>query len=191
MTIPQLPEILSYPKILNLNDIPEMSNKLVYVIRQYQLNGIAVLIVRQDGNVYIKAADFSGKILNPNNNKLYQQFINNHSKDIIRLMNTAHIPKAIYYIIYDNKLRLVDMRTSIDKFAGPGMLRDLFAKVIELQECIKTTQLTSDVIKAINNGTGTFAGDLILKSSAFKTITRGVKPKLQMYPLYALVSRSV
>lgn len=193
--LPKLPDLLPYPDIAEFDSLPEINDKFVYVIKAYQLCGITVLIYMKDGNVFIRSGDFDGKIINPTNSNvilsdLVRKFINNYSGKIINLMSAVNISQAIYYIINDNGvLRLVDLRTSINKFAGPGMVRDLYSKIIDTQEIIKTVRLTPDIIQAIKNGSGNFAGDLILKSSAFKTVTRGKSPNLKMLPMYALVKR--
>lgn len=191
----KVPEILPYPEILHLVDVPELINKFCYVIRWYPLSGLAILIYRDNEQVFFKFSEFNGKIINPMDDKnkynLYiKQFLKDKANKLVSLMKYAKIPQAMYYFsIYQDKMVLIDMRTSLNKFAGPGMLRDLFSKMVDTQEVIKTVQLTQDVINAIKEGANTYSGNLIIKPSAFKTITRQGKDKPILLPMYGIVTR--
>jgi hypothetical protein len=188
MTLPTLPSILAYPEIQKFDLIPEIVDQFVYVIKSYPTKGLTVLVYRKDETVYFKFGDFAGKTLDPTNNKQVKLFMEKYSAKFVELMATARIPQAIYYLVAEkDKMRLVDMRVSLNKFAGPGMLRDLYGKIIDTQEVLKTIQLNSETIEAIKKGTGSYKGGLILKTSVFKTVTRGNAPKLMMYPMYAKV----
>jgi hypothetical protein len=188
MTLPTLPAILAYPEIQKFDLLPEIIDQFVYVIKSYPNKGLTILIYRKDEYVYFKFGDFAGKIANPTNNKHIKLFMEKYSAKFVGLMTTARIPQAIYYVVIENDaMRLVDVRVSLNKFAGPGMLRDLYGKIIDTQEVLKTIQLNSETIEAIKKGTGTYKGGLILKTSVFKTVTRGNTPKLMMYPMYAKV----
>lgn len=186
--ITKLPELIAYPDIQKLDKIPEINDQFVYVVKSYPLKGLTVLIYRKDENVYLRFGDFNGKIIDPTSNKNIQTFMDKYSSKFIELMKVTKIPQAIFYFSIDkSNLRLVDMRTSLNKFAGPGMLKDLCGKIIDTQEVIKTVQLTADTLEAIKAGTGNYEGSILLKTSVFKTVTRGKAPKLNMYPMYAKV----
>jgi hypothetical protein len=187
-----VPQYLSYPKLLTLNDIPEIYNQFVYVIEGYQDKGFGALIYRSDDNVYIKFGDFDGKIIDMSKTqpKGVQIFVSKYFPKIINLMKTARIQQSIYYFtVAKDDICLVDMRTSLNKFSGPGMLRDLFAKIIPIQKVIKTATLNQDMLNSIKAGTGSYAGNLILKTSSFKTIIRNENNKQNMYPMYAVIKR--
>lgn len=190
----QIPDILAYPEVLKFTDITELHDKFVYVIKAYPLDGLAVMVYRADEQVYFKFADFDGKIIDPTGKHklcpLIQKFLSERVGKFVALMKSAHIPQAMYYfsVVKDN-LVLVDMRTSLNKFAGPGMLRDLFAKFTETQEVLKTVKLTPEAVEAIKSGTGNFSGDIILKTSAFKTVTRPGKDKQKLLPMYGIMQR--
>ena len=99
------------------------------------------------------------------------------------MMQAIQLDQAIFYIVKDDVYRLVDIRLSVDKFSGPGMVRDLFYKVVNTQEVISVINLDQDAIDAIIDGRGSYSGKLILKSSAFHTVYRDDK----VMPLYATV----
>ncbi len=82
-------------------------------------------------------------------------------------------------------MQLVDIRLSLDKFSGPGMVRDLFSKVIPTQEVMKVEILDDQSLEAIKNGVGNYSGDLIIKASTFSTIIRDQ----ELIPSYAIVQR--
>ena len=187
MSIVKLPDILPYPELKKFDDIPEIKDQFVYVIRSYSTKGLTVLIYRKDGNVYFKFGDFSGKTIDVNN-KSAKIFLEKYSAKFVELMNLVKIPQAIHYFTVEKDLlRLVDVRTSLNKFVSPGMLKDLYGKIVETQEVVKTVQLNSETISGIKGNKGNYKGSFIIKTSAFKTITRGTSPKLNMYPMYAKI----
>ena len=144
------------------------------------------MIVRQKEEVYIRIGDWDAKVINPMQSEAATTFVKKFSPHFISLMSSANIPQAVYYISVDGAdMRLVDIRTSLNKFAGPGMVRDLFAKIIDTQEVIKIDNLTPEAMTAIKNNEGSYVGDLIIKPSAFKTMDRN----RTMYPMYGLVQR--
>lgn len=188
VVIPQLPALLSYPKILKLDEMSELVGKFVYFIRAYPLQGLAVLIVRQKDDVFIRVGDWDGNALNPKESEAATTFIQKHSQAFVKLMSSAAIPQAIFYLsVNGSDMRLVDIRMSLNKFSGPGMVRDLFSKIVDTQEVIKIDNLTPEVLIAIKGNGGSYNGDLIIKPSAFKTVDRNKV----MYPMYGIVQRQI
>lgn len=187
----EIATIISYPTLLTLDETPELLGKLVYVVKAYPLNGLAVLMAYNKPNTSIRFGDWDGNYLNPlEPNPLISEFMQAHAPNFIGLMTSAKIKQALFYLSKDKDgLRLVDMRVALDKMVGPGMLRDLLSKVVATQEVVSTTGLTQETLAAIKKGDGIMAGDLIIKPSVFKTITRGEKPNMVMYPMYGMVSR--
>lgn len=186
LAIPQLPTLLSYPKLLPLNEVSDLGGKFVYFIRAYPLQGLAVMIVRQKDDVFVRIGDWDGKIINPTESPVATEFVKKYSQQFIGLMSSAKIPQAIFYVSVDGaEMRLVDIRLSLNKFSGPGMVRDLFSKIINTQEVIKVDNLTPEAMTAIKNNEGSYTGELIIKPSAFKTLERN---KI-MYPMYGIVLR--
>jgi len=190
-----VPDILAYPKILKLHEIPEIEGQFVYVIKEYKEEGLAIVIYRDEdeGSVYLAIGDFDGNPINVTNESHPLQwaaldFATHDSSKIVAMMKTAKIKKMILYISVgdDGDLRLVDLRTSLNKFYGPGMIRDLFGKIYPTQEVIKTIALDEDTLRAIKRGEGSYKGNLIFKCSKFKTVVRGK----EMLPLYAKIERS-
>lgn len=188
------PSSLAYPKILELKDVPEIEGQFVYVIEGYPEDGIAITISRdlKNDEVYLSINDWDGQPVDlTDKNHPYQwaalDFATHDSSNFVGIMRSANIHKMILYISIDEEeLKLVDLRTSLNKFYGPGMIRDLFAKIYSTQEVIKTIALDENTLDAIKIGKGSYEGNLILKCSKFKTITRGK----ELLPLYAKVIRS-
>lgn len=190
----KVPESLAYPNVLDLNKVPEIKGQFVYVIKGYPEDGLAITIARdiQNGEVFLSINDFDGKPIDlTDENHPYQwaalDFAQQDSSKFVSIMRSANIQKVILYVAVDgNELKLVDLRASLNKFYGPGMIRDLFGKIYPTQEVVKTIALDDQVLDAIKRGEGSYEGDLILKCSKFKTIVRGK----EMLPLYARVTRS-
>lgn len=189
----EIPTLIAYPRTLELKQIPEIKDQFVYVIKGYTEQGLTVMICRDlnSGEVFLSIGDFDANPIDLTNDanplqKIAIEFARNDSPGVIGLMKVAKISQLILYIaVYEKQPILVDLRISQNKFYGPGMIRDLFSKVYPTQEVIKTIALSQDTIEAINRGEGSYQGDLILKTSAFKTVTRGN----ELLPMYARVIR--
>jgi hypothetical protein len=186
--------LLSYPQLLTLDEVPELMGKLVYIVKGYPLNGLAVLMERSQDHTSTRFGNWDGNYISlmqptKEQDRLLEEFLKNHLNNFIGLMAAARIKQAIFYLSDNNGLQLVDMRTALDRMVGPGMLRDLLSKVIKTQEVVSTTGMTPETLAAIRRGEGSLTGDLIVKPSVFKTITRGENPSLFMYPMYGTVSR--
>ena len=186
------PALISYPSLLPLEEIPELMGKLVYVVKAYPLNGISVLMTYDPPNTTMRFGDWDGNQLAINQSKpvgrggeLIAEFMKSHAPNFIGLMAAAKIKKALFYLSDNNGLQLVDMRTAMDKMVGPGMLRDLLSQVITTQTVVNVTGLTPETLETLKKSDD----NLIVKPSVFKTITRGEKPNMVMYPMYGTVSK--
>lgn len=194
------PALISYPSLLALEEVPEMMGKLVYIVKAYPLNGITVLMTYDPNpptpasNTSMRFGDWDGNKIDPSNptgrgGELVLEFMRSHAPNFIGLMAAAKIKQALFYLSDNDGLQLVDMRTALDKMVGPGMLRDLLSQVVKTQTVINVTGLTPETLEIIKKGEKDLACDLIIKPSVFKTITRGDKPNMVMYPMYGTVSR--
>lgn len=182
----ELPDTLSYPEILPLENIKdELINKLVYIIQDYD-DGIALNILINGEDNVIRFSDWDGKLIEPLDNDLALQITNNYLANILQLLNVIKLSKCIIYIgRYKNDLAIVDVRTSLNKFVGPGMIRDLFSQVMETQRVNKVMPFEESTIEAIQDNKGSFEGNLIIKPSVFSTIENNQI----LYPLYGRVIR--
>ena len=104
-------------------------------------------------------------------------------------MKLIKIKQAQYFFSGENyeDLTLVDMQTSLNKFSGPGMLRDLFSKIGKTQEVLKVELIDERAIEAIKVGNGIYEGDIIIKPTRFRYYHDVDK---DMYtPLYLQIKR--
>ncbi len=190
-----LPEPLPYPLIHKLDVIAEIKNKFCYVIEEYPLEGIAMIIVRQHDYIGIRLADFNGKLIDVNDkgHKLYQyieQIMKEYNQRIITTLKLIGIPKVVLYFSADAGIaRLVDLRLSINKFCGPGYLHDFFApQGIPVQNKVDTVILDEEQIENIQNAKGDYhKGSFFLKPSAFKFIIRDNI----IIPLYGAIKHEI
>jgi hypothetical protein len=162
-----IPSLLAYPKILHIDEVPEIRNRLVYIIDNYELNGITILLFHNDGQMGMKFGDWDGNELN-NADCLNEYPIGK----LCQLMHTARIIQAQFYFSKD---KLVDIRTHLNRMVGPGMLKDLCGKLIPIQSIIDTQILSDETLAKIDK-------HVILKHSSFKIIMRGQ----ETIPLYAI-----
>jgi hypothetical protein len=94
---------------------------------------------------------------------------------LANLMKSAKIREACYYFSDFNKPVLVDVMISANKFLGPGMVRDIYAKIIPTQEIIEVVMLSTDNFSKFN---GKF-----IKPSRFKYVMEDK----EFRPLYGIV----
>jgi len=97
------------------------------------------------------------------------EYLNN----IYALMKYIRVDMLQMFIDTTNEFKLVDIQLSLNKYTGPGMLRDVFNPIISTQEVLAIEPLDDRALEAIKRGTGTYEGDLILKPSKFRLYEDG------------------
>lgn len=173
--IKQLPKLLSCPSLLQLNSANLLMHRMVYVIRHYGNVGISILITRRDDEIVVLCGDWNGNSidLSVENGKyvnICMDFLKSDLNLLIKTMCLIKLKQAQYFFaINDDKLILVDIQISMNKLTSPGMLSDIFSKVIKTQEVIVIETLDDRSLECITNGVGSYGGDLILKPSKFST----------------------
>ena len=184
----EIPDFIPYSPLFKLEDMKQLRGKLCYILKYYPETGISMIVSRNDNNVAIRLADFSGNFIDPQNeqDQYVTQIMMEYSRKIILTMRLINIPKALFYFSSDNGIaRLVDMRLSLNKFCGPGFLADIFGKQgIHIQERIgDPIQLDESNQKKLLDGIGDYSGGLVIKPSVFKFIVDGDK----IHPMYGVV----
>jgi hypothetical protein len=182
-----IPDVLPYPKLYQLKDIPEFKNKFCYILKSFPDNGLSVLILRDKGDICVRMGDFSGNIIDLNQPNDYVKQVSGFLSKIVTTMRCIAIPKAIFYFSNDNGVaRLVDMRLNTNKFCGPGYLYDFFGKQdIPVQVRIGEPIILDDtVISDLLCHQNAYKDNCVIKPSAFKTIIR----EDQIVPLYGVTS---
>src|SRR5262249_45335843 len=139
------------------------------VIRHYGKDGIAVAIVRQPKQDYIAVlcGDWYGNNLDlvevaPDNlTEACLKFVKDDLPLFLKVMQLIRLEQAQFFLALDEvgALTLVDIQVALDKFVGPGLLRDVFGKVYRTQEVLKVEPLDGRALEYIENGTGTYEGD--------------------------------
>ena len=174
-----LPDPIPYPKILPLEEIVELIGKVVYLIEPYN-KGVSTIIKRQDGDVTIRFADWYGNLIDITNPLCYS-VLNKYGIELVRIMDLIKINQALFY--FNSSEELVDVQISLNKFIGPGMLRDLFSKAINTQKVESIITLDDNEFNLIKNSNNSY----IIKSSAFKLISR----EEEFLPAYATVRHQI
>lgn len=173
---PKLPAVLPYHKYIKFTDAPDIKNKFCYIIKHYGCDGLSVLVYRQpkDDQFAVVCGDWHGNSIELNKNSRLAVIANNYIKDdllkFVKLMNLIRLTQAQFFFAIDemDSLRLVDIQLAINKFSGPGMVKELFGKLVSTQEIIKVEIIDDRVYEHLQTGTGSYAGDLIIKPSAYK-----------------------
>lgn len=158
MTEVTVPDLVDYPKFFKLSDQPELfRNMLCYIIEPYNMNGYSVYIGFREGHSFVRIGDFKSNNINPNNAEELVKYVD----VLIELMKSIKVMDAIFYFSDTKKeLVLVDMMLSANKFAGPGMLKDIFGKTFKTQNILEIEVLNDEIINK-------FKGNLV-KPSRFR-----------------------
>lgn len=194
----KLPDVLAYPKFHSLDVVePVIKDHLIYVIRHYGRDGIAVLILRDPNNdrITVLCGDWNGNNIDldgDNANHITQAALVFVQEDLPLFMKTMHainLRQAQFFLAIDDegRLTLTDIQIAFNKLAGPGMVRDIFGKIYRTQEVLKIEPADERALEFIRKGTGTYEGDLVIKPSKFTTFGPTVEDSI--IPLYAEVRR--
>lgn len=188
------PSMLPHPKPINISEYDGIKGIFCYIIEHYGYAGISCVIARDitRDRITLSIGDWDGNVLDLENRThpladTAYRFIGRHGEDLARVMHATQVQHAIFYFAIDDKFNfmLVDIRTHLDKFSGPGMIKDVFGSVVPIQKEIGISMLDDKLFPSIVNGKGIYSGDLILKPSRFRSITVNDNPS----PLYIEVTR--
>lgn len=138
----EVPDIIDYPELYKVKDnLNIFNNVYCYFIKPYILKGISIYIGLRNDKLIIRSADFKSNITDPRElTKI--NYINLPS--IIEIIKTAKIFDACFY--FSNDI-LVDVMVSINKFMGPGMIRDIFGNIVKTQDIIEINTINDSTIK--------------------------------------------
>ena len=179
-----IPAMLPHPE--PLLDTSFVSGMLCYVVKYYQNVGISCLISRSEGDVAVLMGDWNGQTIDLSNTKdslslVAIDFLQHQAKRLIAISHAACVKQAIYYFALDTGIPvLVDIRLSLNKFLGPGMVRDVFGKTFDTQQVLKIDVMSEQLLEQIKNGAGSFSSGVIIKPSR----ARFMEVKGQPVPLY-------
>lgn len=199
---PKPTELWAYPRLLDLRATPELRGLLCYIMAHYGDNGINVLIERRpvDGDIQIRIqiGDWAGQAIDLSKESDYADlgmlFMDRYAQKFVELMKLVGITVAQYYLVpvmadngdgpFLHDLRLCDLRLGPIAFAGPGMVRDIFGKMIPTPEIIKIDAMTDDMLDMLDRGFGSYAGNIVVKPSRYRTVERDATT-----PLFAEIRR--
>ena len=185
----KLPEYLAAPKLLDFGDGSIVKNIYCYILRHYGSTGIGVLYYANGEDIIVQFGDWNGRLLDLNKTqeplvRAAQTYLCSLNTAIYNLLHTMAVPQAQLFLT--SELVLVDIQVAINKLVGPGMLQNLFGRIVKIPEVLGIEIIDQRAIDAIDAGSGMYAGNIILKPSRF----RHFQLSNQKYtPLYAQVNR--
>lgn len=183
--------LMAYPEILPFKDIPEIKGQYVFLIKDYVQDGLSMLIEHVGDEMRVQFGDWDGHVIDATDTKhkyynVIASLINDKFSDIVALLKMIGVKQLqLYFSLTEGKLMLVDIRRAVNSFCSPGMVKDVFGKLVDTQIIVdKPLFITDEVFNNIKTKQGIFKQPLILKPSAFKTTVRGK----DLYPMYARIS---
>lgn len=181
-----LPKVLKYPNMLGNDKLEHIKNLLCYVIQDYGNDGVSILLTRkpEKDEVIVLCGDWGGNNLDlqvdNRSVNIVKDILGNELAKIANIIRIIGINQAQLFFSIHGGYKLVDMQVGLNKLVGPGMIRDLFSKVIPTQEVMKVEPIDERAFQAIKDGQGSYSGNLIIKPSKFRMIEQNG----QYSPLY-------
>lgn len=171
----EMPKLLPYPEFQQFDRCQELLGKFCYFIKDYA-PGYSILIKRQSGEAGIILGDWKG------NKYDHKCPVTVHIASLGLIEKFHKIMEAIGLqqgqLFFSSDDRVVDLQIAINKMAGPGMLRDLFATTFSIQDTVKIEVATPQLIAELKK-----QGRFIVKPSRFRFIQRDQI----ILPLYARI----
>jgi hypothetical protein len=170
-----IPDFVDYPTFFDVKEYSKLFNNLYsYIIVPYSLDdGYSLYIGFRNGYVFVRLSDFKSNEYKISDSK-YKPILKYVSK-LVNLMKTARIVESCYYFSNKSNPVLVDVMISANKFLGPGMIRDIYKKILPTQEIVEIATVSSDNLSK-------YMGKFI-KPSRFKYL---IEDK-EFRPLYGIV----
>ncbi len=188
----ELPTLLPYPTLIPFAEFNGVNGMFCYIFEHYGLDGISCLVQTDNEGTRVIVGDWHGHVtdLSDSKHRLYQitnNLLMKHGTALINLIRAVRLKQAQFFFVPcgDGSFMLADVQLALNKFAGPGMIKDVFGKMFNIPKLIKIDVVKDKILQDIIDGSGQFAGNLIIKPSRF----RMVKANNIMTPLYLEVSR--
>jgi len=192
--VASLPKVLTYPQLLPFESTLSIHDIFCYIIKHYGNNGLSVLIYRQPDKdqVVTICGDWMGNHIDLVDNedpiaKLAIHFIQNDLVNFLQTMKLIKIEQAQFFFAVDENDELMLMQISLNKFASPGMIRDIFGNIFNTQKVVKTEIIDARAVETIKKGTGSYEGDIILKPTRFRM--NHIAEDNTFQPMYVEVKR--
>ena len=183
----EAPTLLPLPRPIPVDEFPGIAGMFCYIIKHYGYTGVSLLISRSNGDICIRIGDWNGNVIDINkatSNEI--ECLTVRAPIALRVMQHIGLQQAIFYFADTlDGLVLSDVRLSLNKFAGPGMLNDIFGKVFKTQDVLSIEKLSEPIVGSLMAGTGDYDCDIILKPSRFRCASVGDDP----VPLYVEITR--
>lgn len=170
----EMPTSLLYNNIKPIEQRPEIIGLYCYIIRNYK-PGKSLLIKRNKDSVGVKVCDWNGNVINGN------ELLGDYMIKLVNLMKTIRINQGQFYFADDG--RLVDVRLSMNKMISPGMLNDLFACQLSIQEKIGIETMNEKIIDIIKSDRDKYGHNCIIKPIR----SRMIVDSDVLVPLYATI----
>ncbi len=171
-----VPKVLKYPTFIGNDKLDHVKNLLCYVIKDYGNDGVSLLLTRkpEKDEIIVLCGDWKGNNIDIQSNDPRVAFItellNTELAKLASILKTIRVDQAQFFFSTKDGLKLVDMQVALNKLVGPGMIRDLFSKIIPTQEVLKIEPIDDRAYGAIIDGKGSYEGNLIIKPSKFRMI---------------------
>jgi len=171
----EIPSLIPYPQFIPFESCNFLQDQFCYVMKHYGSNGVSLLVYRSGGEARLVLGDWHGNTIDlfskDSNASLGQQLVSRYGPTILELTKCMGLGQVIlFFTVVNGKFMLVDAQLSLNKFAGPGFIRDVFGKIFTTPEVVKIEILNETILDNIQNGSGKFAGNLVIKPSSFKTV---------------------
>lgn len=171
-----VPQVLKYPTFIDKSKLEHVKNLLCYLISDYGIDGISLLLTRRPDKdeLIVLCGDWNGNNIDIQSEDkrvvIINELLSQELPKLANILKMIKVDQAQFFFSVKDGYKLVDMQVSLNKLVGPGMIRDLFSKIIPTQEVIKVEPIDERAYEAIVAGTGSYSGNLVIKPSKFRMI---------------------
>lgn len=189
-----IPKVLPYIDFISYKDIQKLEHIYCYIQECPANVDLTMLIYRDIVNqdVITIFADRRGIPIELTTDRSViadaaRKFIKEKLADFVKLMSIIRIQQAQYHFwVKDEEVVLVDVRTAINKCVSPGMIEEVYGKIIKTLRTKNIMVLEPSTIDAIIQGGGQFESDLLIRPSRFRAVDESLE---HFKPLYVEIRR--
>jgi len=160
----KIPSLLPYPEVAHIDNCVEIRGIFCYIIKAYE-PGFSALVKLRGDESWIAIGDWGGVRVTPKNEDLWNksaEFLKHSVYPIIQMMRRIGLDQAEFFFADEGSL--VDVQLSLNKFIGPGMLRDVFSSTSETQKVHELAVLDDNKLKELSDS----ADNYIVKPSRYR-----------------------
>lgn len=164
-----IPNILKHPGFLNWEQHHSLLTNIFCYIHRHDDPGISLLVNRKNDSAIVQVGDWFGNIIDVlTAEDDVKEFVKSDLSYYINLASVIKLDLVQFY--FTKSYKIFDVQVSLNKFAGPGMVKDVFGSKLSSLETVDITILNDKIIDDISKPDDKYSGSLIIRPSRFRLV---------------------